>query len=321
MRYFLSRTVFVHVGPRKTATSTIQSVLRKHDNSVVIYPKVGLWRDGSHHGLIFSFFDDPRRRDNDFSALLEQLSAEVNRSDRNVLISSETLSVERDVGAFLRAVLPSIDSGEVKVEVLLACREHFNRAASLFNHHLRYGSKISPDNFLRKHASGLCYAPLLEELGKCDAKITALDYHQPDWIERFLVAVGFTTEQIPPIQSRLVAFSPKVTIAKMAINQFAQSERLNRKFTRAFKELPESRKASDFIFGHDAAIQAERAFSADRQLIAERFAITLAAPDLERERSRLFITPEEFLEIQSVVQSLGHEAREIARFAGQYVRG
>ena len=52
----MPRTLYLHVGPRKTGTSALQHILRNHDNSIVVYPKVGLWGDGSHHGLVFRFF-------------------------------------------------------------------------------------------------------------------------------------------------------------------------------------------------------------------------------------------------------------------------
>ncbi|HTW31951.1 MAG TPA: hypothetical protein VMD76_09745 [Candidatus Sulfotelmatobacter sp.] len=51
----MARKLFVHVGPRKTATSAIQDCLRRHDNSIVIYPKVGLEGPGCHHGLVYAF--------------------------------------------------------------------------------------------------------------------------------------------------------------------------------------------------------------------------------------------------------------------------
>jgi hypothetical protein len=53
--------VFIHVGPPKTGTSAVQHVMRTHDNSQVLYPKVGLWADGSHHNLAFNFYQDFQR--------------------------------------------------------------------------------------------------------------------------------------------------------------------------------------------------------------------------------------------------------------------
>jgi hypothetical protein len=45
----------------KTGTSAIQYVLQEHDNSVVIYPKGGLWAGGSQRNLIFNFHRDVPR--------------------------------------------------------------------------------------------------------------------------------------------------------------------------------------------------------------------------------------------------------------------
>jgi len=315
----LPRTLFVHVGPRKTATSTIQQVMRNHDDSVVIYPKVGLWGDGSHHGLVFSFFDNPRKVDTDIQRLFEGIERETRGSHLNVLISSETLNAEHDIGEFIRALLPYVDSEPVNVEILLACREHFSRVASLYNHRLRFGDCISPDDYLIKFAAKSCYRPLVEQLKKTGYKTTALDYHREDWVEHFLTYIGFTREQLPKIKRKLVSLSPKVTIAKIAINQVIQSEELNRELTDAFKKLPQSRKPSMFIFGPEAAAEAERSFGPDRKLVRDEFGIELVPPAPEERKSALFITPEELSEIAAVAKQFGPKGEEIVRLASGYV--
>ncbi|HTW32680.1 MAG TPA: hypothetical protein VMD76_13445, partial [Candidatus Sulfotelmatobacter sp.] len=199
-------------------------------------------------------------------------------------------------------------------------REHFSRASSFFNHRLKFGSKVSPDDFLQKNAENLCYGPLLAELKKADFKVTALDYHGPDWVERFLGYLGFARREIPAFEHRLVAFSPKTTIAKMAINRIARSERQNRRLTHAFRDLPGSYRSSGFIFSRDAAAKAEPLFAVDRRLIAKELGIDLVPPDLNQVNNSLFITTEEFREIQALAEGFGTRAREIADFASQFVR-
>jgi hypothetical protein len=116
----------VHLGPRKTGTSAIQSALRAHDNSIVIYPKVGLWGDGSHHGLVFSFFGEqrkPRQKDlekYDLKLLLDRLADEARDNARDILISSETLAGSgRNFEAFILALLHYLNMMAVDVEILV----------------------------------------------------------------------------------------------------------------------------------------------------------------------------------------------------------
>lgn len=317
----MPRTLFVHIGPRKTATSTIQQVMRNHDNSVVIYPKVGLWDDGSHHGLVFSFFDRRRKPQADTQSLFEDIARETRGSDLNVLISSETLNAEQDIEAFIGALLPYIDSETANVEILIACREHFSRVASLYNHRLRSGERVHPDEFLVKVAAKSCYRPLLDRLKKTGYKITGLNYHRADWVEHFLTHVGFTRAQLPNVKDKLVSLSPKATIAKIAINHVAESEDLNRALTEAFRKLPQARKPSMFIFGPEAAAEAERIFAPDRKLVWDEFGIELVPPAPEERKSVLFITPDELSEIAFVARPFGSKGEEIVRLASAYLRG
>jgi len=81
----LTRTLFFHVGPAKTGTSAVQYVLQRHDNSAVIYPKVGLWADGSHHNLVLNYFGEYGRPEvvrEDPAELLARIGKEARRSTR-----------------------------------------------------------------------------------------------------------------------------------------------------------------------------------------------------------------------------------------------
>src|SRR5262249_25017319 len=127
----LTRTLFFHVGPAKTGTSAVQHFLRRHDNSTVIYPKVGLWDDGSHHNLILNYFSEYTRPEvvrEDAAGLLARIGEEARRSNRDIVISSEILAGRKDVTGLTAALEQEI--GEpLRVEIVAVVREHFERAA------------------------------------------------------------------------------------------------------------------------------------------------------------------------------------------------
>ncbi len=318
----MSRTLYVHVGPMKTGTSAIQHALRQHDNSVIIYPKVGLWEDGSHHGLVFKFFDEPRgtRVAGDIEGLFAEIEKEAKDAERNVLISSETLA-DRDCERFIRALLPHVTSTRIEVKILVACREHFSRASSLFNHKLRGANPPDPDQFLTKHAAKLCYAPLIKKLQETPFQVVLLNYHPSEtWVMRFLTHLGFPQEQIPEGEIKRLALSPKGIVAKLAINRLRESKEAKDQYFSRFKKMPESRAGSKFIFGPDAAAAAEHHFSADREFLSRDCGIQLVAPQLGTQESMLFINADEFSDIILVAKELGPQGRKIIRFARQYLR-
>jgi len=319
----LSRTLYVHVGPKKTGTSAIQHALRRHDNSVIIYPKVGLWEDGSHHGLVFKFFGEPRMENRvagDIDGLFAEIEKEAKDSEQNVLISSETLA-KRDCEAFIRALLPHVASTSMDVEILVACREHFSRTSSLFNHKLRGGEPPDPDEFLRIHAAELCYAPLIGKLKKMPFRVVPLNYHPSEtWVTRFLTHVGFPQQQIPESKIKRLALSPKAIVAKLAINNLGQPKDVKLRYYKRFEEMPESRAASKFIFGPDAAMAAEHHFSADREFLSRDCGIHLPAPELGTQENMLFINADEFSDIMLVAKELGPQGRKIIHFARQFLR-
>lgn len=321
----LSRKLYVHIGPRKTATSAIQAVLAKHDNSVVIYPKVGLWDSGNHHGLVFKVFAEQRpqkKAKGRLDKMLDAISKETRGNDRNIIISSEALE-SLDVGAFVRTLLPHIDS-PVDVEILFTCREHFSRAASWYNHRLRSRRSKewrTPDEFLKKSGGGVCYAKLVESLRSSGYKVSALNYHpSEDWIKRFLLYIGFPETSLPEIESRLIAFSPKTLIVTLALKNISNSTETVLKYMKHFRNMPGSRSPSRFIFGREAARFAETKYSVDRKFLESEFGIHLTPPNFEIEENALFINRDEFADIVAIAESLGEDGRKIVAFVERYVR-
>lgn len=325
----MSRTLYVHLGPRKTGTSAIQAVLRSHDNSTIIYPKVGLWGDGSHHGLVFAFFGESRKprqkivAPGDIDRLLRKLVREANSSDRNILISSETLGEGRDFEAFIVQLLSSLSMTPGQVEILVGCREHFSRAASLYNHRLRGSNEQrEPDEFLRKAARRLCYQRLLTQIRKTGFKLTVLNYHpSQEWVPRFLRHIGFAEHEMPNVEWKNVGFSAKALVAMLGVSQITRAPQLKKKYLKVLQErMPDARAQSSFIFGREAAIAADRWFGEDREFLRESFGIELRRPDIDSQPGRLALNDEDLVDIIGAADALGKEGARLVEYARRFVQ-
>jgi hypothetical protein len=328
----MPRMLYVHVGPRKTATSTLQSFLRDCKDSPVLYPKVGLYADGAHHRLVYRFFGEERRAGKNTEAigtLLEKIAAEAQKSTKNVVISSEILSdASRNPGKFIRALMPCIGVAPDNVRILLACREHFERAASWYNMRIRAPKRInreqlfSPDEFLKAYTEELCYASLVERLKLTGFVIEGLNYHPTEtWAHRFLRHIGFGSEQIPAsLVRQRVGLSAKALIATMATNRVAESVEERRSFLEKFAAMPDSRASAGFIFGPEAAARAERKFGQDRDLLRQEFGIELVPPDDQLRESRLALRDADLEDIAGVARTLGSKGQKIMTLAREYLR-
>jgi hypothetical protein len=326
----MPRTLYVHVGPRKTATTSIQGFLSRHDNSVVVYPKVGLHPEGSHHNLIFKYFGEEHRcigttANGTMNSLFRKIAKVVSDSDRNVVISSEELA-SRDVGAFIGALLSYISHMPMDVEIVIACREHFARAASWYKMRLRVamnGEQLYlPDQFLRARAPAICYAPLVQKMRSTGFRVTALNYQPSEsWVERFLKHIGFAGSEIPAkIAMKQVGPGTKALIATIATNRVTRSKEERRRYLKAFAKMPGDRDPSGFIFGGDAAADAERLFREDRRFLWEEFGVQIDPPDIESQESKLFIDGDGLKDIVDIARNLGAPGEKIIELAQQFVR-
>lgn len=328
----MSRTLYVHVGPRKTATSTIQDALRCHDNSLIIYPKVGLFADGSHHNLVYQILGEVRRSSRavwqqSLDSLLEKFSHETSASDRNIVISSEVLAESRDVGAFIRSLIPHV--GPVDVEIIFVCREHFARAASWYNdrmrapHRLNAERRISPDEFLDRRSAELCYAPLVRRLRSSGFPVTALNYHPSEtWTERFFAHIGLPVSvTLGTLKHKRVGLSTKVLIATIATNRSVRSNEERCKILAAFTAMRGTHERSKFIFGRGAAAGAEKLFGDDRKFLWDDCGIRIEPPDLASQHDGFSITREELREIAEVSRSFGATGSKIVAIAATFVSG
>lgn len=319
------RRLFIHVGPAKTGTSAVQHVLRQHDNSRIIYPKIGLWADGSHHNLVFNFYGNFSRPEiirADVGEMFDQIGGEARASDRDVLISSEGL-IGRDVGALIRALLPHLGDGPWQPEILLACRDHFERAASLYNQRVKDAlvrERSEPDDFLLRHLRELTYAPIMAMLTEHGFPVVALNYHpSADFVRRFLRHVGANDLSLVD-ERRNVSLSPKGLIATFAANQIAETADERLRYFTALRRLRPFFAPSLFIFGPQAAAEAEIRFHEDRQFLLAEFGVALPAPDIGDRQPKFSIDAKELQDIEAATRDLGPAGEAIVAVACRYLR-
>ena len=328
----MTRKLFVHVGPRKTATSTVQSFLRDHPNPAVVYPKVGLYSDGSHHKLVYRYFGENRQATRNLQevtvdSLFKDVAIEAADPQANILISSELLSdASRDVGSFTRALLPYLGLSPADVRVVFVVREHFARAASWYNMQVRAPKRLgaqqlkSPDEFLDRHAPDVCYESLVRRLKDSDLPFVAINYQPSETLaRRFFQTVGIPESELPAdVERKRVGLSAKGLIAAMATNRVARTARERRRMFDAFATLSGAREAAGFIFGRESAERAELLFARDRDYLLAELGLTIDPPDREFACTLVLRQPE-LDEIAHIAAGFGPAGARIVKVAARYL--
>jgi hypothetical protein len=321
------RTLYIHVGPAKTGTSAIQRLLRAHDESVVIYPKVGLWDDGAHHNLVLNFFGYYIRPDItvvDPAILLADMAHALDASERNAVISSEMLSGRVDVGRLVNALSSLPMRHPMAVELLVVCRDHFELAASTYNQLVKdevLRERQMPDDFLRSHGGEFGYEELIGRLRATGAKVTALNYHPAaGLVERFLCHIGFVPHQVPAAQMHNVSLSHKGLVAMLATNNLAMAAQQRQRVFDALRKMPGFFAASSFIFGVETVREMLPRFQADRQFLETQFGIRLPARELTNQAAGPRLGDADVYDIRAALAALGSEADAIVEFAAAYQR-
>ncbi|HEY3638808.1 MAG TPA: hypothetical protein VGK90_11725 [Rhizomicrobium sp.] len=232
----------------------------------------------------------------------------------------------KNVGSFMDELLSHLKM-PLDIELLFTCREHFSRAASLYNNRIRTPNspeQRSPDEFLNGHGHKICYAPLVQNLRKTGHRVTALNYHPSDeWVKRFFTHIGFAEQDIPSNKAVLIAYSPRMLIALLAAKRVVKSPKKVSALIKQFdKQMPRSREPSRFIFSPEAARQAEeRHYAADRKFLKDEFNIDLTPPDLSTQTCEFFISDEELGQIAAAASKFGSQGKALVDFARQYVGG
>lgn len=307
----MTRTLYLHLGPAKTGTSAVQYILSRHDGSIVLYPRVGLWPDGSHHNLVLNFFGDYNRPDvtrEDPRELLAQIGGEARASDRNLVISSEILAGRRNLGEFVDALQTAI--GEVcRIVLVVVAREHRERAASLYNQRVKdavIGETREPDAFLIDHPERFCYNNLLRRLQKSGFELAVLNYcPAADFVTRCLAVFGFPPDRIPPVPTRNVSLGRLALVAALAANRAMKSREERASFDAVLSKLAMRFAGVDALFGRKAVAEVRTVFMADRKFLRQHFDIRIPKAPKPEQISPLFITDEEFADMSAAMRELG----------------
>lgn len=321
-----SRKLYLHVGPPKTGTSAIQYILSTYDGSNIVYPKVGLWKDGSHHNLIFSLMNDRTRPDaihEEPAQLLQRLAAITSDATQSVLISSEAINPFQ-LPTLIEKIAPAVGLNQNSVEVVYVCRDHYARAASLYNQavkdHVSRETRL-PDEYLRHHAKGLCYADTLRQLDDLELTVKIIQFEpNDDFVSRFLMAVGVSDAGSFAEVRRNVSMSTKGLVALVILNALELDSSERATIFDRLRATPRFFLPQRQIFGLDTLRELEPIFSEDRCLLQERYGLELAEPKLDQIAGKLCITEAEQAEIAHALSSSPDVWTAMADRLQQFVR-
>jgi hypothetical protein len=319
------RTIYLHVGPPKTGTSALQHLLREYKGPELIYPPVGLWRDGSHHNLVLNFYADYRRPEvqrGDTGAWLAEIGELARTRAGSLVISSEGL-FGRDVRGFADALL-EVAGGEAagwRARVVVVCREHFERTASLYNQAVKdpvIMERRSPDEYLAASAQSMRYMPALDRIGRAGLPLDVLNYHpRVEFVPRFLRHVGIADPGLLGAPQRNVSLSRKALVATLAANRVARTRDDRERMSEALRSLRKMYAPTPAIFGRHAMLALKPVMTADRQALASRFGVEL--PQAEPTTARpLVISSQELAEIRSAAVGLGSLGEELVDSAREW---
>jgi hypothetical protein len=317
------RRLTLHVGPAKTGTSAVQHYLRNHDDSIVYYPKVGLWPDGSHHALLFNYYNLFHRADAariDVSAALAEIAAGARSTGKDMVISSE-LFPSVDPASLVDALLARLD-GEWSVELLFVFREHFERSASVYNQRVKdfaFAEQASPDDFLQRDAEAMTYAPMLEHLRSTGLPLRAMSYHPAEsFVARFLADLGFPSGA--SAEWRNISICLKGLVAMLAANNVAPTPDERARCFAAMRRMRRFFGPVGPIFSQHAMTVVDPIIRRDRDYISAAYAIELPQPNfLSCDEPVFRISADQYAEIEAAAEHLGPTGDKLLVFTKQFV--
>jgi hypothetical protein len=212
----------------------------------------------------------------------------------------------------------------LRVELVAVVREHFERAASLYNQRVKdavTGETRDPDAFLAAHAQGICYANFLKRFRKTGFDVAVLNYHPAeDCVQRVLAQFGIPRTPVADYPARNVSLSRAALVASLAANRVAVSQEERNKFVAALRRRSGPDEPAEFIFGTDAAFAADRMFGKDRNFLLRRFGIEFRLPDFSAHRVSFGIDEREFGDIREIASRFGSFGQNIVDAVRPYVR-
>jgi len=134
-----------------------------------------------------------------------------------------------------------------------------------------------------------------------------------------LAHFGFAqlTDHLP---ARNVSLSQAALVASLAANRVAVSQEERNRFVAALRRMPGYLSSAGFIFGRDAAFEAERKFRKDRNFLLRRFEIELPLPDFPEDRLAFGVSEKEFNDISEMTARFGGYGEKILEAVCPYVR-
>lgn len=318
------RRLFVHVGPPKTGTTAVQQLFLNRPELGVIYPRVGLWADGSHHNLVFNFFGNAARPElvrADPGAQLTEVAALTQGNTLDLLISSEAL-VSQDAGALIGALLERLGPGW-EAEILFTCREQYDWAASLYNQSVKdpaMRERRPPGAYLCDAPHRFCLMPMIERMAASGFPLRVLNYHpSSDFVPRFLTAIGLAMPAEQPVERRNISLGMAGLVAMLATNQVVEHQEEAQAFFQALRGMKGLFASAPHIFEPADMERAAPVFAADRARLEAEYGVRLPEVDLARRVSRFFLSPAEFEQVAARFRPLGGPAEAILGLLAQRV--
>lgn len=205
----MPRRLILHCGPPKTGTSAIQSLLRDAPPVGVCYPQTGQWPDGAHHKLIFALQGLDRRGPVKIPIWEDQLNslvAELDAADRDVVISSESLSPDL-LTQFLGRVQPRLARGFDDISAIIVLRHPLEWAASTYNQDIKdpvVKENRLPDRYLDEFGGNFRLMPLIRNWQqRAPIPVSFLSYHPAgDLVARFFRLIEHENGTAAPASRR-----------------------------------------------------------------------------------------------------------------------
>lgn len=320
------RKLLLHVGPPKTGTSALQTVLSTLDDPGFLYPRVGLWdADGAHHGLVFNFYGEYRHGEVprlDLPEMLAEIGALARaHPERDLVISSEELA-ERDIPPLVAALSEAVEDETLSPEIIFVCREHWARASSLYNQYVKdgfVGLRMDPDDYLRQTTLPLCYRPTLERLQSCGYPLRVLNYHPSNtFVARALAHMGSRVVDYPDPGLRNVSLSRIGLVAMLGLNNLQLPPQQREAVFALLRPHGRLWAPTRDIFSQRQHPELAARFADDRAYLRREFAVELPEFEFSPE-GVLSITHEELAWLADVLKPASRVRKPLLTFGRRYL--
>lgn len=304
----MPKKLIVHVGPAKTGTSAIQFALANAEPGPFLYPRVGRWSDAAHHNMTHSLFPALARPESRVLTpieLAQQLRAEGVATDKDILISTESLSAGM-VARFVEFMKDALAGLVHDVQFVVVLRSHVERIASLYNQAIKdayIGETRSPDEFLAVAAHGSLYWSLVQSIVTAGHKVTIVNYHGEGLVSRFVRELGGDSTLLPAEERRNISLGRVGLVALLEVNRSKALEDRPRYFN-SLRRIRRLFSGGFIPFSEDAIARVDSLFSRDLERVT-RFTGASFSLASNMKHAELIIYPEELQEIIEALRADG----------------